>query len=73
MGMNAAETAKRPSLAEIVKFVRSTVACQLHNTREGRRLAELDGAAMDSLEAQLAGNLAQLLDGFITDTTGVES
>jgi hypothetical protein len=63
----------RQTLAEIVAAVRQTVACQLHNTREGRRLAELDPAALASVESQLVGNVAQLIDGLITDATGVES
>lgn len=63
----------RPTLAEILGKVASTVRCQLHNTRDGRKLEALDAAAYASVETQLVGNLAQLIDGILTDATGIES
>lgn len=62
----------RPSVAEIHRLIKNSVRCQMHNTQAGRKLHELDPAAHASLEDQLSGNLAQLVDGILTDATGIE-
>lgn len=55
-----------------MRKVANTVRCQFHNSDEGRRLAKLDPAAHASLEAQLAGNIVQLVKVIVEDATGTE-
>lgn len=62
----------RPSLEQIIAMSRNTVRCQTVNTKVGQRLAELDAAAMTSLEDQLTNNVAQLIKGLFEQMTGIE-
>ncbi len=66
-------TEERPSLEKIMAMTANTVGCRFHNTTAGQTLKAFDPVLYASLETQVAGNIAGVVDGLVTEITGIES